>query len=58
MKIDNLDHLLLTVKDIEATCAFYSKAALALSMGGYSTPPRLFSKKRLEKAYDDRFAKQ
>ena len=26
MKIDALDHLVLTVKDIEATCAFYCKA--------------------------------
>ena len=26
MKIDAVDHLVLTVKDIEATCAFYSKA--------------------------------
>ena len=26
MKIDSLDHFVLTVKDIEATCAFYSKA--------------------------------
>ncbi len=26
MKIDSLDHLVLTVKDIEATAAFYSKA--------------------------------
>ena len=26
MKIDALDHLVLTVKDIEATCEFYSKA--------------------------------
>ena len=25
MKIDVLDHLVLTVKDIDATCAFYSK---------------------------------
>ena len=25
MKIDSLDHLVLTVKDIEATCTFYSK---------------------------------
>ena len=25
MKIDALDHLVLTVKDIEATCAFYCK---------------------------------
>ena len=25
MKIDAVDHLVLTVKDIEATCAFYSK---------------------------------
>ena len=25
MKIDSLDHLVLTVKDVEATCAFYSK---------------------------------
>jgi len=25
MKIDNLDHLVLTVKDIEATASFYSK---------------------------------
>lgn len=26
MKIDSLDHLVLTVKDIDATCEFYSKA--------------------------------
>ncbi|MCL7422773.1 MAG: VOC family protein [Methylobacter sp.] len=26
MKIDSLDHLVLTVKNIETTCAFYSKA--------------------------------
>ncbi len=26
MKIDSVDHLVLTVKDIEATCAFYGKA--------------------------------
>jgi catechol 2,3-dioxygenase-like lactoylglutathione lyase family enzyme len=26
MKIDAVDHLVLTVKDIEVTCAFYSKA--------------------------------
>ncbi len=26
MKIDSIDHLVLTVKDIEATCAFYGKA--------------------------------
>ena len=26
MKIDALDHLVLTVQNIEATCAFYSKA--------------------------------
>lgn len=26
MRIDAVDHLVLTVKDIEATCAFYSKA--------------------------------
>lgn len=26
MKIDSLDHLVLTVKDIEATAAFYSKS--------------------------------
>jgi catechol 2,3-dioxygenase-like lactoylglutathione lyase family enzyme len=26
MKINALDHLVLTVKDIEATCAFYAKA--------------------------------
>ena len=26
MKIDAVDHLVLTVKDIDATCAFYSKA--------------------------------
>ncbi len=26
MKIDAIDHLVLTVKDIEATCAFYTKA--------------------------------
>lgn len=26
MKIDSLDHFVLTVKDIAATCAFYSKA--------------------------------
>lgn len=26
MKIDAVDHLVLTVKDIEATCTFYSKA--------------------------------
>jgi len=26
MKIDAVDHLVLTVKDIEATCAFYGKA--------------------------------
>ena len=25
MKVDRLDHIVLTVKDIEATCAFYSK---------------------------------
>lgn len=25
MKIDRLDHLVLTVRDIEATCGFYSK---------------------------------
>ncbi len=25
MKIDSLDHLVLTVKDIEATCAFYAQ---------------------------------
>jgi len=25
MKIDSLDHFVLTVKDIEATCGFYSK---------------------------------
>jgi catechol 2,3-dioxygenase-like lactoylglutathione lyase family enzyme len=25
MKIDSLDHLVLTVKDIEATCVFYSQ---------------------------------
>lgn len=25
MKIDRLDHLVLTVKDVEATCAFYSQ---------------------------------
>jgi catechol 2,3-dioxygenase-like lactoylglutathione lyase family enzyme len=25
MQIDRLDHIVLTVKDIEATCAFYSK---------------------------------
>jgi catechol 2,3-dioxygenase-like lactoylglutathione lyase family enzyme len=25
MKIDSLDHLVLTVKDIEASCAFYSQ---------------------------------
>ena len=25
MKIDSVDHLVLTVKDIEATCAFYDK---------------------------------
>lgn len=25
MKIDSLDHLVLTVKDMEATCTFYSK---------------------------------
>ncbi|HKB81771.1 MAG TPA: VOC family protein [Burkholderiales bacterium] len=26
MKIDAVDHLVLTVKDIDSTCAFYSKA--------------------------------
>lgn len=26
MKIDSLDHLVLTVRDIDVTCAFYSKA--------------------------------
>ena len=26
MRIDAVDHLVLTVKDIEATCAFYTKA--------------------------------
>jgi catechol 2,3-dioxygenase-like lactoylglutathione lyase family enzyme len=26
MKIDSIDHIVLTVKDIEATCAFYGKA--------------------------------
>ena len=26
MKIDSVDHIVFTVKDIEATCAFYSKA--------------------------------
>lgn len=26
MKIDAIDHLVLTVKDIDATCAFYGKA--------------------------------
>jgi catechol 2,3-dioxygenase-like lactoylglutathione lyase family enzyme len=26
MKIDRLDHLVLTVKDIEVTCAFYTRA--------------------------------
>lgn len=26
MKIDRIDHLVLTVKDISATCAFYEKA--------------------------------
>lgn len=26
MKIDSLDHLVLTVKDIETTCTFYEKA--------------------------------
>ena len=26
MKIDGLDHLVLTVKDIDASCEFYSKA--------------------------------
>jgi catechol 2,3-dioxygenase-like lactoylglutathione lyase family enzyme len=26
MKIDSLDHLVLTVKNIETTCAFYAKA--------------------------------
>lgn len=26
MKIDAVDHLVLTVRDIDATCAFYSKA--------------------------------
>jgi catechol 2,3-dioxygenase-like lactoylglutathione lyase family enzyme len=26
MKIDAIDHIVLTVKDIDATCAFYSKA--------------------------------
>ena len=26
MKIDSLDHFVLTVKDIAATCDFYSKA--------------------------------
>ena len=26
MRIDALDHLVLTVKDIDATCAFYAKA--------------------------------
>jgi catechol 2,3-dioxygenase-like lactoylglutathione lyase family enzyme len=25
MKIDSIDHMVLTVKDIEATCAFYAK---------------------------------
>jgi len=25
MKIDSLDHVVLTVKDIEATCKFYAK---------------------------------
>ena len=25
MRIDRLDHIVLTVEDIEATCAFYSK---------------------------------
>jgi catechol 2,3-dioxygenase-like lactoylglutathione lyase family enzyme len=25
MKIDRLDHIVLTVKDLDATCAFYSK---------------------------------
>ncbi len=25
MKIDRIDHLVLTVKDIEATCEFYSR---------------------------------
>lgn len=25
MKIDRLDHLVLTVRDVEATCAFYSR---------------------------------
>ena len=25
MKIDSLDHLVLTVRDLDATCAFYSK---------------------------------
>jgi catechol 2,3-dioxygenase-like lactoylglutathione lyase family enzyme len=30
MKIDSIDHVVLTVKDIEATCEFYSKV---LGMG-------------------------
>jgi catechol 2,3-dioxygenase-like lactoylglutathione lyase family enzyme len=26
MKIDSIDHVVLTVKDIDATCEFYTKA--------------------------------
>ena len=36
MHIDRLDHLVLTVRDVEATCAFYERALgmRAISFGG------------------------
>lgn len=32
MRIENLDHLVLTVKNIKATCAFYSQMVLGMEI--------------------------
>jgi Lactoylglutathione lyase and related lyases len=42
MKIDRLDHLVLTVKDIEATCKFYS-TVLGMEVVSFGTGRRALS---------------
>lgn len=47
MKIDAVDHLVLTVKDIDATCAFYGKALgmqVVVFGGGRGTAKRLIER--------------
>ncbi len=48
MRIDRLDHIVLTVKDIEATCAFYAKVlGINVVMFGDNRTALTFGKQKI-----------